>query len=279
MDRSVQPVYINQNKDIKVMRIWNDFVEGVTKKEGLSFTKLNSYMDSSWDGFYTSQKRLSRFPAFIDGKKGKVYDIVFTGTPPKTMRYFLKTISKDTGVTLRIAYQGAESRAILKDGVEIEYNQWDEALRNYGPVKQEICGENRYLGVVNILEFYITPGCDLEIKPRDAIQTLVRMEWTFDQFFANGGTTSFIDRLTGSLGIHRSTVKVVSVYEGSLAVNYELAASKEETRSLEEIQTLQTEKFATNKMDLGAPILDVVIRAPPRADGIEVEKEAVISDG
>ena len=32
-------------------------------------------------------------------------------------------------------------------------------------------------------------------------------------------------------------------------------------------------------MDLGAPILDVVIRAPPRDDGVPVEAEAVISDG
>lgn len=264
---------------MKVMRIYNDFVPGETKKEGLIFTKLNSFMDHMWDGFYTGQVRLSRFPAFIDGTKGKVYDIVPTGTPPKTMRFSLKTISQDTGVTLRIAYQGAESRAILKDGVEIEYNQWNEALRNYGPVKQEKCGENRYLGVVNILEFYITPGCDLQIKPRDAIQTLVRMEWTFDEFFDNGGTESFMDKLAGSLGIHRSTIKVVSVYEGSLAVNYELSASKEETRSLEEIEALQTQTFATGKMDLGAPILDVVIRAPPRADGVPVEAEAVITDG
>lgn len=125
----------------------------------------------------------------------------------------------------------------MKEGVEIEYNQWDEALRNYGPIKQEVCGENRYLGVINILEFYIIPGCDLQIKPRDAIQTLVRMEWTMNDFFseANGGQTGFIDRLTASLGIHASTVKVVSVYEGSLAVNYELSASSEETRTIEEI--------------------------------------------
>ena len=32
-------------------------------------------------------------------------------------------------------------------------------------------------------------------------------------------------------------------------------------------------------MNLGAPILDVVIRAPPRADGVPVEAEALISDG
>lgn len=215
----------------------------------------------------------------IDGTKGKVYDLVFTGTPAKKMRFTLKTISKETGVTIRIAYPGAESRAILKDGAEIPYNQWDEALRNYGPVLQTVCGENRYLGVKNVLEFYITGGCELSIAPRDAIQTMVRMEWTVDQFFDNGGTTAFVDKLAGSLGIHASTIKVVSVYEGSLAVNYELAASKEETRTLEEIQALQTEKYATGKVELGAPVLDVATRAPPSPGGAPVEAVALVSDG
>jgi hypothetical protein len=48
------------------------------------------------------------------------------------------------------------------------------------------------------------------------------MEWTMDAFFSNGGTTSFMDRIAGSLGIHASTIKIVSVYEGSLVVNYEI---------------------------------------------------------
>lgn len=49
---------------------------------------------------------------------------------------------------------------------------------------------------------------------------MVRMEWTFNEFFSNGGTTTFMDRVAGSLGIHASTIKIVSVYEGSLVVNY-----------------------------------------------------------
>ena len=43
-----------------------------------------------------------------------------------------------------------------------------------------------------------------------------------DEFFADGGTTKFVDRLTSALGIHASQVKIVSVYEGSLVVNYEI---------------------------------------------------------
>jgi len=94
------------------------------------------------------------------------------------------------------------------------------------------------------------------------------MEWTFNDFFAKGGTTSFIDRLTASLGIHASTVKIVSVYDGSLVLNYDLAPSKEEPLDLKAIEKKQTEKFATGKVDLGAPILDVA-----------AGKEKVVNDG
>lgn len=53
------------------------------------------------------------------------------------------------------------------------------------------------------------------------------MEWTMDAFFAEGGTTKFIDRLAGSLGIHASTIKVVSVYKGSVVANYEISVSED----------------------------------------------------
>lgn len=53
---------------------------------------------------------------------------------------------------------------------------------------------------------------------------MVRLEWTLEEFKGNGGTTAFIDRVAGSLGIHASTIKIVSVYEGSLVVNYNIVA-------------------------------------------------------
>lgn len=106
----------------------------------------------------------------------------------------------------------------MKDDKVIEYNAWDRTLEpdNYGTIKQIACGENRFVGVKSFLEFYITANCLLHIAPRDAIQTNVRMEWSMEKFFSKGGTTAFVDRLCASLGIHASTVKVVSVYEGSL---------------------------------------------------------------
>jgi len=62
------------------------------------------------------------------------------------------------------------------------------------------------------------------------------MEWTKDEFFAEGGTTAFVDRLAASLGIHASTIKVVSVYEGSLSVEYEIAATADEPLNIDQLR-------------------------------------------
>jgi len=67
--------------------------------------------------------------------------------------------------------------------------------------------------------------------------------------------------VAGSLGIHASTIKVVSVYEGSVVLNYDIVVDSTSTnaaqKQLAKIQAKQTEQFATGQMDLGAPILDV----------------------
>jgi len=216
--------------------------------------KLNSMMDHVWDGFYSGQLRMSRFGSVFEGSRGSVYDLTFTGTPAKKMRFLLNGLSTSMGATLRIAYPGAESRSIVKDGSIMEMNQWDDATQQYGEIRQRYCGENRYIGVQNILEFYITANCTIFIQPRDAIQTLVRMEWTMDEFFADGGTTSFVDRLTSSLGIHASQVKIVSVYEGSLVVNYELEA--DDPDALADLEATQNDMFSSGSVDLGAPVLE-----------------------
>lgn len=186
--------------------------------------KLNSFMDNTWDGFYAGQIRLSRFPALIDGNGG-AYNISFTGSPAKKLRFIFNSNNKTAGMTIRIAYPGAESRSITLNDEVVEPNKWDDKSQMYGPITQSYCGENRYIGVKNILEFYLVESCELKIIPRDAIQSLVRMEWSLDAFFSNGGTTSFMDRVAAGLGIHASTIKIVSVYEGSLVVNYEIGAS------------------------------------------------------
>jgi hypothetical protein len=56
-----------------------------------------------------------------------------------------------------------------------------------------------------------------------------------NQFYASGGTTTFADRLCSVLGIHASQMKVVSIYEGSLIINYNIVQSSDSSQTLAQI--------------------------------------------
>jgi len=174
---------------------------------------LNSFMDHSWSNFYAGQKRLSRFPSQIE--TGQDYTVRFTGTPAKSFRFTLDSVS-DEGVKIKIPYNGAGAYTVFADGVEKSYTEWDRDLGEPGLLTQNVgCGENRYVGVSNFLEFYLTPGCNIVIKPQDAIYVNVRLDWTLEEFYGSGGVTLFQDRMAAVLGVHASQIKIVAVYEGS----------------------------------------------------------------
>lgn len=59
-------------------------------------------------------------------------------------------------MVIRIAYPDAESKQVLINGKRVDMNEWNEGLRNYGRIRRKFCGENRFIGVKNILEFYLT---------------------------------------------------------------------------------------------------------------------------
>jgi hypothetical protein len=118
-------------------------------------------MDNVWDGFYAGQIRLQRFPALIQASRGSIIDVNMTGTPAKVMQFTIHSQAKTAGATIRIPYPSAESRAIYIDGNLIQPNQWDDNTQMYGEIKQKFCGENRYIGVKNILEFYLEAGCTI----------------------------------------------------------------------------------------------------------------------
>ena len=59
-------------------------------------------MDKIWDGFYSGQLRLSRFPIIVNAPDKSVYDFKFTGSPAKKMKFKLISQDPDAGMTIRI---------------------------------------------------------------------------------------------------------------------------------------------------------------------------------
>ena len=109
------------------------------------------------------------------------------------------------GVKIKIHYPSAKAFAVVMDGEEIPYTTWDRDLGSHGELtKRKGCGENRYVGVQNFLEFYLTAQCELTIVPRDSIMINVRLDWTLEEFYAANGVTNFTDRMAAVLGVHAS---------------------------------------------------------------------------
>jgi hypothetical protein len=244
----------------------------ITNEELNSRNVLNTFMDHLWDGFYTSMKRLSRFPALIQAGSGRVWEINYRGTPPLRQKFTLKSLEAAT--TIRIRYPKAGTY-IIKDanGKEINANGWDNNIKAPALIKGDrggYCGENRYVGVVNILEFYLTKGCTIFIQPVDSIQASVRMNWTMNQFFADGGTTKFVDRLAASLGIKVANVKIVTVFEGSVIVDFQVIEDNQKTLSskggIDKVKNVLTTKLTQKAINLGAPILNVQVSSTKATD-------------
>ena len=95
MDRSIQPIFI------------------LNEATGFNNT-LNSMMDHVWDGFYTGQTRISRFPGLLSTDLD--YTLEISGTPPKKMRFKLE--ADQGGTKIKIPYPVAGSVTIYADEVK-----------------------------------------------------------------------------------------------------------------------------------------------------------------
>lgn len=167
MDRASQPIYI------------------VDEDRGFN-NRLNAFMDHGWDGAYTSQKRLQKFPTFIDTARN--YTIDYTGTPPSSQKFTLHANKYDSGTLITIPYEANGAYVIYDEMRElVEPTIWDDVTETWAVPKGTHCGENRYLGVENRLEFWIEPECTLYVRHRDAIMLAIRLEWTVKEFYEDGG--------------------------------------------------------------------------------------------
>lgn len=95
---------------------------------------------------------------------------------------------------------------------------------------KDCCGEYRNVVVEQKLEFVLRGGCELKVSVVDEIRAQVRLDWTLEEFYADGGVTTFVDRLAGVLGIHASTIKVARVYEGSVMLEFTIEPDMSETQ-------------------------------------------------
>lgn len=75
-----------------------------------STNKINTFMDHTWDGIFSGQNRLGRWPSIIETGPTLTYQIVYTGTEPQTQRFMLD--AEYSATVLRINYTSPGAYAI-----------------------------------------------------------------------------------------------------------------------------------------------------------------------
>lgn len=90
--------------------------------------------------------------------------------------------------------------------------------------------------------------------------TKVRMNWSLSEFYSDGGTTRFVDRLAASLGIAANRIKTVAVYEGSVVVDFIIEAEEGQTaaaatETLKAVKQQLVEQVEAGAVDFGAPVM------------------------
>ena len=138
----------------------------------------------------------------------------------------------------------------------IPANEYNEDTQTPNKIKGEFCGENRYLSEpYNQLQFWMEPGCDISVDPRDAIFASVRMDMKLDKFFEKGGIGTFKGRMAKSLGIKPHNMKVVRAYRGSVIVDFFLFDDNDDADALDKLRQDYIEIVPKLGSYLGGPII------------------------
>mmetsp|Transcript_21729 Transcript_21729/g.16039 ORF Transcript_21729/g.16039 Transcript_21729/m.16039 type:complete len:118 (+) Transcript_21729:509-862(+) len=87
---------------------------------------LNQFMDHIWDGFYTGQLRLNRFPTLIE--TGYNYKLLFTGTVPSNQRFLLHAETGGSVIQIHYLKTGAFKVTDTKGNV-IAGNSYDDKTK------------------------------------------------------------------------------------------------------------------------------------------------------
>ena len=111
----------------------------------------------------------------------------------------------------------------------------------------------------------------------------IRLEFTMDEFFADGGIVTFADRMAAVLGIHYADIKVVSVYEGSTIIEFQVLQREEPENEDEEVDMINLmevdeayRNFIQNEKELmGSRILSAQIEGVPLLTPYQQEQAAI----
>jgi len=197
----------------------------VTTTDGFR-NDINNYMDHLWDGFYTSLKRLSRYHSVVE--TGRDYLVKFTSTVPNALRWQLEgTSSASQSVTAKWAYTTPQSVKVTDDAGKVYNPKYIQAADDTtGIAPEDGCGSNVYSVKERTVVVKLTGDdtCKIQVKLINAIQASIRYSVTIEEFFAQNGPATFIDKVAAVLNINPASIRITEIRSGSTIMLFDVEA-------------------------------------------------------
>jgi hypothetical protein len=122
------------------------------------------------------------------------YTLEYSGTAPTNQEFHFNGVAGTPGFLVTIQYQTPKPFYVTDDfGNPIAEQPYDPVTAGPSP-PDEVCGSWRFEGAAtNRLQFWMEPGCKIKIKQQEGVELGIRLQFTLEEFFNNGGITVFID--------------------------------------------------------------------------------------
>ena len=114
-----------------------------------------------------------------------------------------------------------------------------------------ICGRHIFVYEDTRIYFILTGDskCVVHIKQIDSIRLTLKIDMPIQDFYDNDGQMTFIDKMTTFLGIPHNKLKIVSIVQGSVIIDYEVILD-DETKSSKKFQEIMQIDNTTTSNDL-----------------------------
>jgi len=189
---------------------------------------------------------------------GQTYNITFTGTNPRDMRFHIRDDADAIGTVISIQYGTPELLQV--------YVESDFVVPSDSPVAlTDGTGANYYEFLPRRLTFVVKGPSMVFIKTVDAVHVNLALDTTMKDFYDGGGEEAFVDRVAYILGIDPKLIKIASVRSGSVIIDFAIMDTQElapnitslpnGTLSLNETASLVYQVLTNGTLSFGVPIL------------------------
>lgn len=186
-------------------------------------TQTSAFREYQYNLTVPLNRRVSRFNSLV--RLSKTYNVSFTNRPPTDLKFQLQKRSLNgtasDWVSVRIWYPVASSVSVYVNNT-VPVNPIIASSNEDVTNRTATCGANKYFSANNTIAFMVNglANCQVRITVTSNVQVKTVLNIDPEQFYANGGITSFLAKMAAFLKIPVSRLRVNGVTKGSTIVDF-----------------------------------------------------------